>query len=168
MAPASARILDGLRDRIARIEQAGRPQRRVVPFGVAAIDNRLPQGGLVLGALHEIAGGGLGVVHAAAAALFVAGVLARIDGAVLWCLRTRDLFAPALAGVGLHPDCVIFAEAGDERTVLLCMEEGLRHAGLAGGGRGGWPRVDDRLAPAAARRRSLRRHGLRDPALAHP
>ena len=66
------------------------------------------------------------------AVLFVAGVLARIDGTVLWCLRTRDLFAPALAGAGLHPDRVIFAECGNERTVLLCLEEGLRHAGLAG------------------------------------
>src|SRR4051794_41133671 len=100
MVPASARVLDELRDRIARIERAGRPTRSVVPFGVAAIDDRLPQGGLVLGALHEIAGGDLGAVHAASAALFVAGVLARMDGAVLWCLRTRDLFAPALAGAG--------------------------------------------------------------------
>jgi protein ImuA len=132
MVPASARILDELRDRIARIEQADRPTHRVVPFDVAAIDARLPQRGLALGALHEIAGGGLGAVHAAAAALFVAGVLAQIDGTVLWCLRSRDLFAPALAGAGLHPDRVIFAEAGDERTVLLCMEEGLRQAGIAG------------------------------------
>jgi protein ImuA len=132
MAPAHARALDELRDQIARIELAGQPQRHVVPFGVAEIDTHLPQGGLVLGALHEIAGGGLGAIHAAAAALFVAGVLARLEGSVLWCLRTRDLFAPALAGAGLHPDRVIFAEAGDERTVLLCLEEGLRHAGLAG------------------------------------
>src|SRR3954447_9565860 len=132
MAPASARILADLRELIARIEQGGRARRGIVPFGVAAIDDRLLQGGLALGALHEIAGGDLGAVHAAEAALFVAGVLARIDGAVLWCLRTRDLFAPALAGAGLHPNRVIFAEAGDERTVLICMEEGLRHAGLAG------------------------------------
>jgi protein ImuA len=132
MAPQHARVLDELRNRIARIEQAGRPTRRVVPFGIAVIDDRLPQGGLVLGALHEIAGGGLGAVHAAAAALFVAGVLVRIDDSVLWCLRACDLFAPARAGAGLHPDRVIFAEAGDERTLLLCVEEGLRLAGVVG------------------------------------
>src|SRR4051794_11345597 len=97
MAPASARILDDLRDRIARIERAGRAQHRIVPFDVAAIDDRLPQGGLVLGAVHEIAGGGLGAIHAAAAALFVAGVLARIDGAVLWCLRTAEGCRAAVA-----------------------------------------------------------------------
>jgi protein ImuA len=50
---------------------------------------------------------------------------------VLWCLRARDLFAPALQAAGLHPDRVIFAEAGDEASVLAAMEEGLRHAGLA-------------------------------------
>jgi protein ImuA len=132
MAHAPERVLDDLRARITRIEHAGRAKRPVVPFGVADVDARLPQGGLARGALHEIAGGGLGAVHGAAAALFAAGVLARMKGSVLWCLRARDLFAPALAGVGLHPDRVIYAEAGDEQTVLLCLEEGLRHGGLAG------------------------------------
>src|SRR3954451_21297113 len=112
MASAHARVLDELRDRIARIEQAGRPQRRVVPFGVAAIDDRMSQGGLALGALHEIAGGSLGALHAPPARLCLAGVLARIDGPVRWCLRSRGLSAPPLAGPGLHPDRVIFAQAG--------------------------------------------------------
>lgn len=128
MVPAQVRVLDELRSRIARIEQAGRPCHLVVPFGIAAIDSRLPQGGLAAGALHEIAGG----LHGAEAALFVAGVLARLEGPVLWCLRARDLFAPALAGAGLHPDRVIYAAGGDEKTVLPCLEEGLRHGGLAG------------------------------------
>ena len=35
--------------------------------------------------------------HAAAATLFIAGILARNKGPVLWCVRCRDLFAPALA-----------------------------------------------------------------------
>lgn len=132
MAPAHARVLDDLRTRIARIENAGRPRRAVVPFGVREVDARLPRGGLERGALDEVAGGGLGAIHGAAAVLFAAGVLARMRGSVLWCLRARDLSAPALAGVGLHPDRVIYAEAGDEQTVLLCLEEGLRHGGLAG------------------------------------
>jgi hypothetical protein len=41
--------------------------------------------------------------HAAIASIFAAGILARLPGPVLWCLRGRDLFAPALARVGLHP-----------------------------------------------------------------
>lgn len=130
--PRPTPIIQELRDRIRRIERAERPLHAVLPFGVAALDARLPGGGLAAGALHEVAGGGLGAVHGAAAALFAAGILARRPGPVLWCLRARDLFAPALAQAGLHPDRVIYAEAGEDAAVLLVMEEGLRHGGLAG------------------------------------
>ncbi len=125
-------VIDRLRTRIAQVEHQGRPQAAVLPFGVPALDGRLPSGGFPLGALHEVAGGGQGALHGAAAVLFVAGVLARVSGPVLWCLRQRDLFAPAMAGAGLHPDRVIYAEAGDEKSVLTVLEEGLRHGGLAG------------------------------------
>lgn len=100
-----------------------------MPFGVPAVDEKLPNGGLALGALHEIAGAGPDTEHGAAAALLTAGILARMTGPVLWVMEHADLFAPGLAGVGLHPDRVVFAEAGKE--VLASMEEGLRHAGLA-------------------------------------
>src|SRR6185437_10967631 len=53
-------------------------------------------------------------------------------GPVLWVLERPDLFAPGLAAAGLHPDRVIYAEAGKPALVLHCMEEGLRHRGLAG------------------------------------
>lgn len=96
------------------------------------LDSRLPGGGLPLGALHEIAGGAAGVVDATAAALFAAGILARIEGPILWCMTRADLFAPALAQAGLDPDRVIYVEAGDETALLACFEEGLRHGGLSG------------------------------------
>ena len=51
---------------------------------------------------------------------------------VLWCLHSRDLFAPALARVGLHPDRIIFCETWKDREILPAMEEGLRHRGIAG------------------------------------
>jgi protein ImuA len=98
----------------------------VLPFGIKAIDRHLPGGGLALGALHEVAGGG----HGAAAALFAAGIVARTKGKVLWCLTRPDLFAPALAQAGLMPDRVIYVEAGDEKSVLICFEEGLQYGGL--------------------------------------
>jgi protein ImuA len=85
---------------------------------------------LALGALHEVAGGGHGAIDGAAAALFAAGIAARLRGQVLWCLTRQDLFAPALAQAGLMPDRVIYVEAGDEKSVLICFEEGLRHRGL--------------------------------------
>ena len=124
--------LDAVRARIRQIESSERRACKVLPFGLAAVDRRLPAGGLALGALHEVAGGGNGAVHGAAAALFAAGIVARLEGPVLWCLTRRDLFAPALAQAGLHPDRVVYAEVGDEKTVLACFEEGLRHGGLAG------------------------------------
>lgn len=132
MAQARHSALEELRVQIARLEGGDRGSRRVLPFCVPAIDVRLPHHGLALGALHEVAGGSLGAVHGAAAALFTAGILARLDGPVLWCLRARDLFEPGLAAAGLHPDRVIYIEAGDDKNILLCLEEGLRHAGLAG------------------------------------
>ena len=102
-----------------------------MPFGIEAIDGALPGGGIVLGALHEIVGGP-DLADDASATIFLAGILARIDGPVLWCLRWRDLFAPALHLAGLHPDRVIHVEAGSDTNVLLAMEECLRYPGLAG------------------------------------
>src|SRR6202040_3838834 len=71
-----------------------------------------------------------GAIDGAAAALFAAGGAARPRGKGLWCLTRPDLFAPALAQAGLMPDRVIYVEAGDEKSVLICFEEGLRHGGL--------------------------------------
>ncbi|WGF90960.1 ImuA family protein [Marinivivus vitaminiproducens] len=130
MPAAAPSAIAALRDRIVRIEQRGRPDSAVLPFGIGEMDRRLPGGGLALGALHEVAGGGGEATHGAAAALFAAGIAARTPGPVLWCLTRPDLFAPALAQAGLPPDRVIFLEAGDERSVLACTEEGLRHGGL--------------------------------------
>jgi protein ImuA len=118
--------VQALRARLQALDGGARRRRAVLPFGVPAIDERLPDGGLALGALHEVAGGGNGAVDGAAAALFAAGIAARTRGRVLWCVTRQDLFAPAIAAAGLAPDRVIYVEAGDEKTVLACFEEGLR------------------------------------------
>lgn len=120
-----------LRDRISALETGARRDLGVLPFGVPALDRRLPQGGLALGCLHEVAGGGNGAVDGAAASCFAAGIAARLKGQVLWCVTQADLFAPGLEQAGLPPDRVIYVEAGDDRSVLASMEEGLRHGGLA-------------------------------------
>jgi protein ImuA len=119
-----------LREQIQRLEGVPLRARAVLPFGVAAIDSRLPGGGLALGALHEVAGGGNAAIDGAAAALFAAGIAARTKGKVLWCITRQDLFAPALAQVGLAADRVIYVDACDEKSVLACFEEGVRHGGL--------------------------------------
>jgi protein ImuA len=131
MPPATLPSLQELRLRIARIERPaqGAP-RRTLPLRLPAIDATLPGGGLALGALHEVAGAGPEVEHGAAAALFIAALLGRLRGPVLWALDQPDLFAPALAAVGLAPRRVVYVEAGT--SVLLAMEEALRQPGLAG------------------------------------
>jgi protein ImuA len=124
-------IVQALRTRLQILDGATRRRRAVLPFGIPAIDGRLPDGGLALGALHEVAGGGSGAIDGAAAALFATGIAARTRGRVLWCMTRPDLFAPAIAAAGLAPDRVIYVEARDEKTVLACFEEGLReHCGL--------------------------------------
>src|SRR2546430_2419800 len=127
--PASYSV-DELRQRIQRLSGGPSRGRDVLPFGIDVIDRVLPGGGLAAGALHEVAGGGNGAIDGAAAALFAAGIAARTIGKVLWCVTRQDLFAPALAQAGLHPDRVIYVEAGDDKALLACFEEGLRHGGL--------------------------------------
>lgn len=128
---ASPSTLAALREQIRKIERPHAPLKAVLPFEVADLDARLPGGGLSLAALHEIAPGGRDFQHAAAATLFTAGIGARSGGRILWCLRQADLFAPALAGVGLDADRLITVEAPDEVSLLSCFEEGLRHGSLS-------------------------------------
>ena len=127
-------VLAALRSEVARLERritAGF-REKVVSFGLSAVDAALPAGGLALGALHELAGTGCQVEHGTAAALLAAGLLAQVPGEVLWVLEQADIHPPALAAVGLTPDRVVYVHARKPQTVLLVMEEGLRHRGLAG------------------------------------
>ncbi|MFC5343409.1 ImuA family protein (plasmid) [Brevundimonas staleyi] len=129
-AEPSPRAFEALRAQIAKIEAGRRAPQGILPFGLAEVDRRLPGGGLALGALHEVAGGGAGAVDGTASALFAAGIAGRTRGPVLWCLTRKDLFAPSLAQAGLGGDRILYVEAGDEKTVLACFEEGLRHGSL--------------------------------------
>ena len=82
--------LDQLRATTACIEH--RAKDRVLPFGMPELDAALPGGGLPLAALHEVVGSGRDVEFGAAPASFVAGILARHPGPVLWILQQLDLF----------------------------------------------------------------------------
>lgn len=154
-------VVAELRRRVQRLEGGGARGRAVLPFGLAALDEHLPGGGLALGALHEVAGGGNGAVDGAAAALFAAGIAARTKGKVLWCVTRPDLFAPALAQAGLSPGRVIYVETGDETALLACFEEGLRHGGL-----GAVVAEVARLSMTASRRLQLAAEGSGTIALA--
>jgi protein ImuA len=129
--PARADRLAALRAEVRALESAASEQREYLPFDVDAIDSRLAGGGLPVASLNEAAGERPGPSDQAAATLFLASIAARRPGIVLWALGSRDLFAPGLAGAGLPPDRVLYAECDRDEDVLAVMEEGLRHGGLA-------------------------------------
>ena len=144
-----------LREQIQRLEGMPLRARTVLPFGVEAIDSRLPGGGLALGALHEVAGGGNAAIDGAAAALFAAGIAARTKGKVLWCITRQDLFAPALAQVGLAADRVIYVDACDEKSVLGLFRGRRPSRRARCRRRGGRAAFDDVVAAVVARSRNL-------------
>jgi len=139
--------LAALRARICRMEGGDRDKgggTAPVPFGLKAIDCRLPGGGLARGALHEVI-----AAHAGAATGFCGALLARLmdglmDGHVdghgqapaLWCTQPRlmeagDLHGPGLARFGLAPERLLVVRAGRDKEVLWVMEEALRCRRLA-------------------------------------
>jgi protein ImuA len=76
---SSAAQLVDLQERIRRIERPNAARHGVLPFGVVAIDQALPEGGLALGALHEFHGAGPDEEDGATAAGFAAAIAGRIN-----------------------------------------------------------------------------------------
>jgi protein ImuA len=102
-----------------------------IPFGLAAIDRYLPQGGLACGALHEIVPDA-GATPAAFG--FLAALLARLSGThplllVLPAYGLRDYGRPhshGLNALGLDPGRLILVETTHRNDTLWAMEEALR------------------------------------------
>lgn len=158
--PALPHSLAHLRELLSTLEGGGPRERPVLPFGLPALDGRLADAGIRLDALHEVAGEGAGWGDDAAAVLFMAAIVARTEGPILWAVRSRDLFAPGLYQVGLDPKRVLYAEARDDSELLALMEEGLRHRGL-----GAVIGEAKRVTMASTRRLQLAAEGGRTPAL---
>jgi protein ImuA len=161
---SSATHLVDLQERIRRIERGGARHRGVLPFGVAAIDSALPEGGLALGALHEIFGPGPDEEDGAAAAGFADAIVGRIgSGLVLWCLKHRDLYGPGLVEHGLDPARIALVRAPRDDDLLWALEEGLRTPGVAAvvGEIGRLPMVAGRRLQLAAERAGIPALALR-------
>jgi protein ImuA len=127
-----ARILDELRRQLPRLAGISL-DARALPFGLPALDAHLPQGGLIHGALHEVAPESDEDMPAAFA--FAAAILGRMPpGPILLVLSSRTFArcgrpqGHGLAGFGLDPARLIMVEAGDEKEALWAMEEALRSA----------------------------------------
>ncbi|MEE8279855.1 MAG: hypothetical protein V3R55_04045, partial [Alphaproteobacteria bacterium] len=144
---ACNRDLDALRETIARLESgpALRPygcggkgegrdaaRRPVLPLGVAAIDARLPWGGLPAGALHEVIAGDVSAAATgfalALAALFQERGPAR---PCLWCTNGDTLYGPGFAAFGVDTRHLLLARGRNDKEVLWAAEEGLRSAALS-------------------------------------
>jgi protein ImuA len=114
-------------------------QRKPLPFGLAAIDSHLPDGGLACGALHEVMPQSEGCI--AAAFGFIAAILARIsNGAQLLVMPAYGLrpYGPhgrlhghGLNALGLDPARLILVETARRKETLWAMEEAVRSAAPA-------------------------------------
>lgn len=123
--------LTELREQVAALASPARVGGALA-FGVSELDGRLADGGLSLGALHEVAAAAPALAEDAAATLFVTGIAARTGAAVpvLWALTRFDLYAPGIEQAGLPPARVLFAQARDDRELLAIMEDALRQGGV--------------------------------------
>ncbi|WP_448189403.1 ImuA family protein [Azospirillum sp. sgz301742] len=120
----AARLAE-LRTCIRRLEGLGGADGDTLPLGVPALDAALPDGGLPLGCLHEVAAEDRGAGTAFATAL-LARLAAVREAPVLWIVRGRDLHAAGLAAYGLTPDRLIVVRAVRDADALWVMEEALR------------------------------------------
>ena len=124
--------LSAMRGALASLER-GAPARGVAPFGDERIDGALPGRGLPLGRWHELAGEGLELETAAAAAAMAALMAAPLAarGQVVWVMRRDDLYAPGLDGLGFPAEQLIQVCARDEAQALAAFEDALAAAGVA-------------------------------------
>lgn len=138
--PSKRAHLDALRRHIARLERAGVVESAVAPpairFGVAAVDDALPAGGLAGGRLHELRGGGATAVPDGNAPVtaVTAGLAARCiretGKAAAWIGSQETLFLPGLASFGIEPQDLIIVTPKDDDGALWAAEECLRGGGL--------------------------------------
>jgi len=127
-------LLKGLREHIHRLERLEGSDRRgalrSLAFGIAALDDLWPEGGLPVAALHEVNSTSAGGFAAASA--FAASIAGRLARPVLWCTTSPDFYAPGLAQIGLPAAKLVVVRARTEKEVLAVMEEALRHSSLGG------------------------------------
>jgi protein ImuA len=140
---AATAVSPELRERVRRLERAHSAQRAgrdAVPLGIPAIDALLPEGGLMMGALHEIEAGptpsGRVAAHDGAALGFAAFLMSRFGtGTLLWCRQPAGVFdAPPYASAlstWFDPARLLMVTARRDDDLFWAMEEGLRCPGIA-------------------------------------
>lgn len=151
MASSHSDTLGLLRERIARMNtDPGHSMTQRLSTGVAEIDARLG-GGLEKGTVHEFFGAGSDRQLSAKPARFVAAILARTTGAVIWIGEEHlDLCVAGVEQAGLNPGRLICVTATQASFIELC-EAVLREPGV------GAVVADIRTAPDLVTTRRLQR-----------
>jgi protein ImuA len=124
-----------LRRGIRQMEDWERP---ALALGLPDLEAHLPQGGLVLGALHEVRAADFRALLAAQGFLLAltACLLHAREGPVLWPALLQDerdfgaLYAPGLKQIGIAPSRLLRARCRSLHDLLWTLEEGARHGGL--------------------------------------
>lgn len=137
LAQTRAKVVHELRRLLPRMEGFA-ADARTLSFGLLALDSHLPQGGLSLAALHEVAPETDDDTPAAFG--FIAALLGRIPhpsrlskgGPLLIVLSARDIAqygrpsGHGFNGLGVDPARLILVETMDQKQTLWAMEEALR------------------------------------------
>jgi protein ImuA len=128
-APHRAAIAD-LRRLLPLLE--GEPATRAhLPFGIPAIDSHLPEGGLPLGALHEVRAADFPALPAAFGfSLAMLGRISRRKPLILIAGRSLAehgrIYYHGLTALGLDPERLIWVAPRDRLQSLWAMETALR------------------------------------------
>lgn len=126
-----------------------------LPFGIAAVDAALG-GGLLRGALHEIAAPG--EAHCAAASGFALALVAGREKTIAWLAEDMALaesgapYGPGLMDFAPAPERLLTVAAAHRRDLLWAMEEALRCRAVGA--------VIGELRPGALDRVAVRRLSL--------
>lgn len=135
--PSRESSLAALRKLVRSIERPGEDERRrVLATGEASLDAALPEGGIALGALHEVVGP-LADPAANGFALTLIGKLCASGGHFIWCRPKQSAalvgipYGPGLKRFGIGPNSLTLVEVERSADVLWAMEECLKGKGLA-------------------------------------
>jgi protein ImuA len=129
-------MIEELRQHLRRLEK---PRGFVdgpdaLPLGAPQVDAILG-GGLMRGALHEVAAAG--EAHMTAATGFAAGVACLASQGAVWiaedmaALESGAPYGPGLDGFGLAPEWLVTVSVAQRRDLLWAMEEALRCRAVA-------------------------------------
>lgn len=135
--PSRESSLAALRKLVRAIERPGENERtRVLTTGDACLDAALPEGGIAMGALHEIVGP-FADPAANGFALTLIGKLCERGGHFIWCRPKHSdallgiPYGPGLKRFGIIPSSLTLVEVKHRDEVLWAMEECLKGKGLA-------------------------------------